>query len=372
MRLAHLADLHIGKKLNGISLIEDQKDALKQVIDILTQQQVDGLMIAGDIYQTSQPSNEAMTVFDTFLSQLVSLKIPVYMISGNHDSEEKIAYFSSLIQHANIYTSALFQGVTQVIETKDKYGSLFIHLLPFIKPIDVKKYYPEEEIDSYQKAMEVVLENSKIDNTKRNILVCHQFITGGQTSESEVFAIGMLDNINHGVFEDFDYVALGHLHHPQHVSRDTIRYSGSLLKYSLSEVTSNKSVTIIDVKEKGDIDIEKIPLKPLHDMVQIKGYYKDLMNMPYCEDYVSICLEDDLVIPDAYLSLMTIFPNMISFRLEKNNEVLDYQDLERLEDKSVMDLFVDFYRMQNNDVEPSSQQMTLIADLLEELEEVEA
>lgn len=372
MRFAHLADLHIGKKLNGISLIDDQRYVLNQAIELMKEQNVDALIIAGDIYQTSQPSNEAMMVFDEFLGQLVDLNLPVYMISGNHDSEEKIAYFSKLIKKSNIHTSSLFNGSTQIINVNDEYGEIYIHLLPFIKPIDTKKFYPEEKIDSYQKMMEVVLENVNLDSSKRHILVCHQFITGGQTSDSEVFAIGMLDNINHQVFDGFDYVALGHLHHPQHVGKEWIRYSGSLMKYSLSEVNSDKSMTIVDMKEKGNISIEKYPLKPIRDLKELKGLYQDLMNLPYSEDYVSITLTDDLVLPDAYLSLLTNYPNMIQYKIQKSNEVFEAQDLVDIDNKSVLDLFVDFYRGQNNDNLPTKEQLDLITEILDELEEDEA
>ena len=371
MKFAHLADLHLGKKLNGISLLEDQKYILNEVLTILRRQNIDALLIAGDIYQTAQPSSEALSLFDDFLGKLVDLNIPVYMISGNHDSEERIAYFSKLIKKANVFTNELFDGKTQAIQLKDEYGEIFVHLLPFIKPIDIKKYYPDEKIDSYQKMMEFVLKASNIDMDKRNILLCHQFITGGITSDSEVYAIGTLDNINHQVFDAFDYVALGHLHHPQHVGRKEVRYSGSLLKYSLSELTSNKSVTIVEIKEKGNIQIETIDLKPLRDMRELKGYYQDLMNEPYSEDYMSIVLEDDIVLPDAYLSLMTNFPNMISYRLKKNNEVYEHEELTDMENKSVLDLFTDFYRGQNNDRMPSSEQLDLIKKIIAEIEEEE-
>lgn len=371
MKFAHLADLHLGKKLNGISLLEDQKYILNEVLTILRRQKIDALLLAGDIYQTAQPSSEALSLFDDFLGKLVDLNIPVYMISGNHDSEERIAYFSKLIKKANVFTNELFDGKTQAIQLKDEYGEIYVHLLPFIKPIDIKKYYPDEKIDSYQKMMEVVLEASNIDMNKRNILLCHQFITGGITSDSEVYAIGTLDNINHQVFDAFDYVALGHLHHPQHVGRKEVRYSGSLLKYSLSELTSNKSVTIVEIKEKGNVQIETIDLKPLRDMRELKGYYQDLMNEPYSEDYMSIVLEDDIVLPDAYLSLMTNFPNMISYRLKKNNEVYEHEELTDMENKSVLDLFTDFYRGQNNDRMPSSEQLDLIKKIIDEIEEEE-
>ena len=369
MKFAHLADLHIGKKLNGISLLEDQRYVLNQVVDIVKKEKVDGILLAGDIYQTSQPSSEALSLFDEFLGNLVKANIPCYMISGNHDSEQRIAYFSRLIRKANVFTNELFNGTIQTIKVEDEYGELHIHLLPFIKPIDLKKYYPDEKIDTYQKMMELVIASSNIDYSQRNILLCHQFITGAVTSDSEVFAIGTLDNINHQVFENFDYVALGHLHHPQHVGKDTIRYSGSLLKYSLSEINSNKSITIVDVKEKGNVGIDKKPLIPPHEMRELKGYYKDLMKEAYSEDYISVILEDDVVLPDAYLSLMTNFPNMISYRLNKNNEVYDHYELLDMDNKSVLDLFTDFYRGQNNDLIPSNEQLDLIKRIIDEIEE---
>lgn len=373
MRFIHIADLHIGKKLNGISLIEDQKYALKQVLRVVEEREIDGIILAGDIYQQTQPSSEAMVVFDAFLSELVNLNMPVYMISGNHDSDERISYLAHLIKQSHVHTTTTFTGVTQIIEVSDEYGKINIHLLPFIKPIDVRRIYPKEEISSYQEAMQVVLKYSKINKEERNILICHQFITGGTTSDSEVFAIGTLDNIDHSVFDDFDYVALGHLHNPQNIGRKEVRYSGSLLKYSLSEISNKKSITIVDVKDKGDIEIETIPLIPLHDVREIKGYFKDLMELPYSEDYVSICLLDDLVIPDAYLTLMTNFPNMIQLKIERNNQIIEQMDfdLENVEDKSVVDLFVDFYKVQNNNNEPNEKQLKIIEDILSDLKEVE-
>lgn len=373
MRFIHIADLHIGKKLNGISLIEDQRYALNQIINMIQDKNIDGILMAGDIYQQAQPSNEAMVLFDEFLSRIVNLHVPVFMISGNHDSDQRISYFASLIQQSEVYTTTAFKGTTQVVEIEDDYGTIYIHLLPFIKPIDVKKCYPNEKVESYQDAIETVLNHSKIDTNKRNILVCHQFITGGATTDSEVFAIGTLDNIDHTVFDAFDYVALGHLHNPQSIGRKEVRYSGSLLKYSLSEVSNKKSITILDIKEKGNTFIETYPIQFLHDVREIKGMYQEVMKLPYSEDYVSVCLTDDLLIPDAYLSIMTNFPNMIQFRRESNHQVVEEIDfnIDCIEDKSVVDLFVDFYKAQNNNMEPNQQQLKLIEKILNDLEEGE-
>jgi len=370
MKFIHIADLHIGRKMGDISLLEDQRYALSQVVSIAKENDAEAVLIAGDVYNNSSPSAEAMTVFDEFLTALGTEKIKVFLISGNHDSNERISYFSSIVKHAGVYATEKFEGMLQCIRLKDKYGEIMIHMMPFIKPANVRGFFTDKSISTYEQAVSAVIENSEVDKSKRNILICHQFITGAQICESEEFAVGGLDNIDASVFDDFDYVALGHIHRPQKISRETLRYSGSLFKYSFSEVSHKKSVTLIDVGEKGDIKIDTVPLKYLHDVREIKGLLNDIMKMPYSEDYVRVIVNDEIVPPDARVSISTVFPNMIKFSIEnsKTNFNMDVNVTENIENKSVEQLFLDFYKMQNNDVEPPSEHFDILRNIMKGLE----
>lgn len=371
MKLLHIADLHLGKTLNDVSFLEDQVYALDQIAGIAMQEDADAVLIAGDVYQKASPPSEAMAVFDRFITQLVSRNIRVFIISGNHDSSQRISYFSSLIRESGVHVSERFEGKLQQIGLKDEYGPLTIHLLPFLKPSQVRRWLPERKITSYQDAVEAVLQESPIDPRTRNVLLCHQFITGSETSDSEEKAVGGLDNIDASVFQAFDYVALGHIHKPQRMTRDTLRYAGSPLKYSFSEVNHRKSVTLVTLCEKGDISLKTVPIVPLHDMRLVDGMLSDLMRMPYSEDYVWVTVHDELVPPDARLSLTTVFPNLMKFTVSNSRTKYDVDVLAResMENKSVAELFSDFYRLQNNDQPPGEAHMKVLEKALKELED---
>ena len=371
MKLLHIADLHLGKTLNDVSFLEDQVYALDQIAGIAMQEHADAVLIAGDVYQKASPPSEAMAVFDRFITQLVSRNIRVFIISGNHDSSQRISYFSSLIRESGVHVSERFEGKLQQIGLKDEYGPLTIHLLPFLKPSQVRRWLPERKITSYQDAVEAVLQESPIDPRTRNVLLCHQFITGSETSDSEEKAVGGLDNIDASVFQAFDYVALGHIHKPQRMTRDTLRYAGSPLKYSFSEVNHRKSVTLVTLCEKGDISLKTVPIVPLHDMRLVDGMLSDLMRMPYSEDYVWVTVHDELVPPDARLSLTTVFPNLMKFTVSNSRTKYDVDVLAResMENKSVAELFSDFYRLQNNDQPPGEAHMKVLEKALKELED---
>lgn len=371
MKLLHIGDLHIGKKLNDIILLNDQKIVLNQIIQISIEEDVDGILIAGDVYDKNSPSNEAMDLFNDFITKLVKLEKKVYIIAGNHDANQKISYFSYLLRKNNVFVSEEFLGTTQEIIENDEYGEVHIHLLPFIKPIFVKKIYPNEIINTYEDAIKTTLGHSKVDVNNRNILLCHQFITGSETSDSEQLAIGGLDNIDYTVFDDFDYVALGHIHKAQKVGRDTLRYSGSILKYSFSEANHVKSCTLLNIKEKGNIEIKKIPLIQRNDVRIIKGNYDEIISMPYSLDYVKIILEDEIVPIDARYNILMVFPNMMKLVLA-NSRTDDDNTIEITDDfrlASIMDLFIDFYKIQNNNVEPTLEQREILESILKELED---
>ncbi len=371
MKFLHIADLHLGKTLNDLSFLEDQENVLDQIVAIARNEAVDAVLIAGDIYQKASPSGEAMALFDRLITQLTDLAVKVFIISGNHDSSQRISYFSSLIRARGVYVSERFEGTLQQIALQDENGEVVIHLLPFLKPAQVRRWLPEEKINTYQEAVEAVLRASPIDQTKRNVLLCHQFITGCETSDSEEKTVGGLDNIDASVFDAFDYVALGHIHKPQRLMRDTLRYAGSPLKYSFSEVRHQKSVTVVTMLEKDETSVRTIPLFPLHDMRLVEGMLNDVMLLPYSEDYVWVTIHDELPAPDAKISLSTVFPNMMKFSVSNSRTKTDVDVLahEAMENKAIAELFADFYMLQNNGQQPSADHMNLLEKALKELED---
>lgn len=371
MRFLHIADLHLGKQMNDLSLIEDQKYILEQVVQIAAEEKVDAVLVAGDVYQRTSPQAEAMALFDHFVSQLVEAGRKVFVISGNHDSALRISYFSSLVRNAGVYVTEAFNGELQHVTLQDRDGELTVWMLPFLRPSQVKRALPEEKITTYQDAISAVLRNAGIDHTKRNVLMCHQFITGCQVCDSEELSIGTLDQIDGAVFDDFDYVALGHIHGPQKVLRDTLRYAGSPLKYSFSEVAHKKSVAIVDMQEKGEVQVRLAPLYPLHDVRLIDGKLDDIMRMPYSEDYVWITIHDELPPPDAKVTLSVNFPNMMKFSVVNSRTKfdLDIKATEAMENKTVAELFADFYSLQNNGQQPGEAHMQVLNKVIRELEE---
>ena len=371
MRFLHTGDLHLGKQLNDVSLLEDQRHILGRLIDIAETEKVDAVLIAGDVYQKSVPQAEAMALFDGFLTALAEKGIKVFIISGNHDSSLRISYFSSLVRASGIYTIETFEGKLQTVRLQDEHGDIFVHLMPFIKPIHARRWLPDAPISSYQDAVAAVLANSPVDESCRNVLLCHQFITGSETCDSEESAVGGLDNIGADIFAAFDYAALGHIHKPQPMLRQTLRYSGSPLKYSFSEVNHKKSAAIVDMGAKGDIDIKTVPLIPIRDMRLVEGMFEDLINSPVSDDYVWVTLNDELPPPDARLSLTAVFPNMLKFSISnsKTRTDVDVMRADAVESMSVQELFTDFYRWQNNNTEPSEAHMRMLDDILKELEE---
>lgn len=371
MKLLHLADLHLGKQLGDLSLLEDQSFILKQILHIAIQEKVNAVLISGDVYQRSSPQAEAMKLFDSFVSSLVEEKILVFVISGNHDSALRISYLSSLIQSAGVYVTEAFSGTLQHVTMNDQDGDVTIWMMPFLRPAHVKRLYPEEKIITYQDAVATILRHADMNPSGRNVLMCHQFVTGCETCDSEELSVGGLDHIDAALFNDFDYVALGHIHKPQKLLRETVRYAGSPLKYSFSEATHRKSVAIIDIAEKGNTTVHTIPLHPLHDVRILKGKLEDLVQMDYSEDYVWITIHDELPPPDAKVSLSVNFPNMLKFSIVNSKTKYDSDILavSSMENKSVQELFSDFYRMQNNDQAPSEKHMQVLRKVILELEE---
>lgn len=371
MRFLHIADLHLGKQMNDLSLLADQEAVLDQVIQIADAEKVDAVLIAGDVYQRTSPQAEAMALFDRFVSRLAEAGKKIFVISGNHDSALRISYFASLVKDAGVHVTEAFDGEMQHVTLQDAEGEMTVWMLPFLRPALVKRALPEEKITSYQDAVQAVLRHANVDFKKRNLLMCHQFILGCEVSDSEELSVGSLDHMDGAIFDGFDYVALGHIHKPQKVLRDTLRYAGSPLKYSFSEAQHKKSVVIVDVQEKGNVQVRLVPLYPLHDVRLIEGKLDEIMQMPYSEDYVWITIHDELPPPDAKVTLSVNFPNMMKFSVVNSRTKfdLDVSAAEAMENKTVAELFSDFYRLQNNDQPPGEMHMQVLEKVIRELEE---
>ena len=276
MKFAHIADLHIGKRVHDFSMLEDQRYILDQMLGIFEEQRVDGILIAGDVYDKVVPSAEAVQLFDEFITRLAKLKIPVYMISGNHDSAERLSFGAKLFESNDIYISQVYDGKVKKVGLEDEYGLVNVYLLPFLKPVTVRHALQRDDIESYEDGVMAALQECEVDASQRNVLVAHQFVTGADRCDSEEASVGGLDNVSAEVFEEFDYVALGHIHRPQKMGRETLRYSGTPLKYSFSEVEHKKSVTIVELLEKGNVQISTVPLVPLRDMRKVRGTYMEV------------------------------------------------------------------------------------------------
>ena len=373
MKLFHLSDFHIGKRLNEFSMLEDQKYILTKIINIIDEEKPDGVLIAGDVFDKSVPSAEAVQLFDDFLVRLSKRNVKVFVISGNHDSPERVAFGSRLMSGSGVFISPVYDGNILPISLNDDFGCINIFMLPFVKPVHIKKCYPEEEIESYTDCIKSAVKHMVIDQNNRNVLVTHQFVTGASRCESEEIYVGGSDNVDVSIFEPFDYVALGHLHGPQSVGDETVRYCGTPLKYSFSEVRHTKSVTVVELKEKGNVNIRTIPLAPKRDMIEIKGSYMELTARSFysCMDtraYLHITLTDEEDIPDAIGKLQSIYPNIMKLdydnkRTRSNAEIIG---ADNVESKRPIELFSEFYEKQNN--QPlSNEQYTFVSDMIEKI-----
>ena len=355
MKLIHLSDLHIGKRVNEFSMAEDQKYILNQILEIIDREQPDCVVIAGDVYDKSIPSAEAVQILDDFLTRLAGRKIPAAMISGNHDSPERLSFGAQLMKESGIYVSPVYDGQVQSIGFADEYGEVQVYLLPFLKPATVRHVYEEETVESYQDAVETAISHLPFNTSCRNVLVAHQFAAGASRCESEEMSVGGIDQVDVSVFDDFDYVALGHIHSPQSAGRPAVRYCGTPLKYSFSEAGQQKSVSVVELFEKGRVEIREVPLTPLRDMRKIRGTYLELTARSFyqgtnTEDYIQAILTDEEDIPDGMQKLRIIYPNLM--RLEYDNrrtrENRQIQQAADAEEKSETELFSQLYELQNN------------------------
>ena len=354
MKLLHLSDLHLGKRVNEFSMLEDQKYILNQILQIVINEQVNTVLIAGDVYDKSVPSAQAVTLFDDFLTRLEALECTVLLIAGNHDSPERLAFGAHLLQKSRVYLSPVFDGRLTCCTLNDEYGQLDVWLMPFLKPSVVRPFYPEDTMESYQDAAAVVLRSNPPHQGRRSILVAHQFVTGAKTGGSEELSVGGAENIDAALFAAYDYVALGHIHSPQRVGRETVRYCGSPLKYSLSEARGTKSVTLITFNQPGEIDIKLCPLTPLHDLRTIRGTYDEVTARTFYEgtataDYLHITLTDETEVLDAVGKLRSIYPNVmrVDYDNTRTRAGASMPEATVQDEATPMELFCRFFEWQN-------------------------
>jgi exonuclease sbcCD, D subunit len=354
MKIMHLGDLHIGKSLGDFDLYEDQKYILEQILNLIKEKSVDVLLIAGDVYDKAIPGEKSVQLLDYFLKRLVETGIKTYMISGNHDSDERLNFGSSLFESNNIYINSKFNGILKRYSLHDEFGELNIYLLPFVKASQVQHFFPEEKIDSYDMAVRTIIKHSDFDACKRNILVAHQFVAGKDDPEiagSEglsVHNVGMVEKIGYGSLAEFDYVALGHIHSPQSVGLKHIRYCGSPLKYSLSEVNNNKSVPIITFKDKGEVLVEFAPLLPMRDIRHLRGNIKNLLdkkNISMENDFIYATLTDEDIVNDAMGIFREYYPNTVKIDYDNSHtKEIENVDITRItQNKTFDELIKDFY-----------------------------
>lgn len=355
MKFLHLSDLHIGKRVNEFSMLEDQEYILTKIINVIDDEKPDAVVIAGDVYDKSVPSAEAVQLFDDFLCRLAKRKLQVFVISGNHDSAERMAFGGRLMDISGVHMSPVYNGKVEAISLDDEFGRINFFMLPFVKPANVRRFFEDTEIESYTDAVRVAVENMNVNADERNVIVTHQFVTGAEKCESEEISVGGSDNVDVSAFDAFDYVALGHIHGPQNIGSERVRYCGTPLKYSFSEAKHKKSVTVVEMEEKGSLKIRTVALEPKRDMREIKGTYaeitlKDNYINTNTDDYMHITLTDEEDIPDAIGKLRVIYPNLMKLDYDnkrtRSSAKLDI--IENIEQRSPLDLFAEFYEKQNN------------------------
>ena len=371
MKFLHLSDLHLGKRVNEFPMLADQKAILAQILKIADDERPNAVLIAGDVYDKSVPPVEAVELFDDFLVKLAARKLPVYVIGGNHDSPERLAFCNRLIDASGIHISPAYGGDVRPLSLADWYGKVNIYMLPFVKPANVRRYFPEEQIESYTDAVRVAISKMQVNAAERNVLVTHQFVTGAARCDSEEISVGGADNVDLSVFDAFDYVALGHIHGAQNIS-PRVRYCGTPLKYSFSEAKQQKSVTVAELKEKGTLEIRTVPLTPERDMHEIRGTYEEIAsknfyeNTTYRSDYMHVTLTDETDVPDAMAKLRVIYRNLMTLsydntRTRARTELGAAAETER---KTPLDLFAEFYEKQNG-APMDEEQRAFVRELIE-------
>lgn len=377
----HLSDLHLGKCVLEQSMIDDQKYILNQIMEIVKDKDIDVVMIAGDVYDRSIPTVDAVSLFSNFLANLYKLGAKVLVISGNHDSKDRLSFGNELFYDNDVYIEGFFKKEMKKVTFVDEFGNINFYLLPFIKPADVRGYFSDNEINSYDDAVRCVIENADIDINERNVIMVHQFVTASgidvERSESEAISLGGIDNVDVSIFDKFDYVAMGHIHGACKLIRDTVRYAGSPLKYSFSEVNHRKSVSVIGFNEKGNIDLELVALKPVRDMKIIKGPIdklldKDVYSLGSCDDYICAVITDDDYIIDAMGKLRRVYRNILKLEYDNKRSFIKNGNSvsNEFREMSPLELFSRFYYSQNN-VELDDERMSILDSLIKDVLEGE-
>ena len=372
MRLLHLGDLHFGKRINTLSLLEDQQFICDRILEVIDSENVDAVMICGDVYDKSVPAEEAVSMLDDFLYKLSLRQKPVMIVSGNHDSVERLSFGDRIIQASGIYISPRYDGKVRKVVLSDEYGDVSFYLLPFVKPATVRAYFPDKQTETYTQAAAAAIEQMNVNPEERNVILSHQFVTGAGASGSEdELSVGGITNVDSSVYDVFDYAALGHIHGPQFVGRETLRYCGSPMKFSFNEEKQNKELTIVNLGKKGSVTVESIPLEPMRDFVTIKGKYDELMlGRPdvRAQDFVRAVLLDEDDVPNAYSNLAQVYPNIISLaydnRRTRNTDVTDGGEIDV--EVSPYELFESFY-MTRNSREMSAEQAEYVKQLIQRI-----
>ena len=376
MKLIHLGDLHLGKSVYEFSMIEDQRYILNQIIDIIKRENVDGVLLAGDIYDRSVPSEEAVKLLDAFLTELATLGKKVFAISGNHDSDERLNYGSQLFKSNHIYIAGRYDGKIECVDLEDEFGPVHVWMMPYVKASRVAHFYPEDDTSTYDAAFRTAISKCDLNPSERNVILVHQFVTGrGKEpelagSESSMVNVGTIDKVGADCFDDFDYVAMGHIHSCQAVERETCRYAGSPLKYSLNtkEINSQKTVPVISLNEKGNVGVKLVYLKPFRDVRRIKGKLADLLaNATDAEDYIYATLTDEEPQFDAMARLQEVYPNTMKLDYDNTSTraLHENDDAIETEGKSFQDLVFDFYKLINGG-QPDEEEWKLIEDVAKE------
>lgn len=373
MKFFHLSDLHLGKRVNEFSMLEDQWDILQKIVVLAKENKPDAVLIAGDVYDKSMPIVEAVQLLDRFLVWLNELGIAVFIVSGNHDNAERVAFGAELLKNSSVHIVQSYNGKIAPVTLSDGYGDINIWMLPYLKPSLVRRHFSDKDVVTYSDAISAALSNADLDISARNVLIAHQFVTGAITSESEEISVGGSENVDGSIFDRFDYVALGHIHRPQQICRETLRYSGTPLKYSFSEANHTKSVTVVDMDSKGEITISELPLSPLRDMREIRGTYNEIMNRnsyrgTNTEDYIHIVLTDEQDEPDAMAKLRNVYPNLM--RMEYDNRrtqaASTLETVASTEKKTPSQLFGELFEMQNG--QPmNEEQLKYVTNLFNEI-----
>lgn len=354
----HLADLHLGKRVNGFSMMEDQEYILNRILEIMEEEQPDGLLIAGDVYDKTIPPAEAVRRMDDFLTAVAEKHVPVFLISGNHDSAERVAFGHQLMQGSGIWISPVYDGTIRHHTLGDRWGEVNIYLIPFLRPSVVRSFFPDVEIEDYTDALRTIIEDLQVDTSRRNVVLAHQFVTAAgalpETCDSEQLSVGGLDRVDGSVFSPFDYTALGHLHGPQRVGSETIRYAGSPLKYSFSELHQKKSVTVAELRAKGVTEIRQIPLQPRREMIELRGTFEEILEEARKKgelqtDYYHMILTDETDVVDALSRLREYYPNimLLDYDNRRTRSQKEVEQLDRVEERTPGELFAALYEQQN-------------------------